>query len=119
MAFRIRHICAAAIVFALLPAAAEAQGYRGYPYSIMTPEGTAASHHRGAARHGSGATHQVSPAPETAAEPHRPSLLGRERFIAIVEQNGDCIVCQIRDGEIGLAVKIVVGDRNRGWAATG
>ena len=88
VAFRIRHICAAAIVFALLPAAAEAQGYRGYPYSIMTPEGTAASHHRGAARHGSGATHQVSPAPETAAEPHRPSLLGRERFIAKLHRRG-------------------------------
>jgi hypothetical protein len=90
MAFRVRHICAAAMVCALLPTAAEAQGYPGYPYSIMTPEDGAASHHRGAARHGTGATHQVSPAPETAAvtEPHRPSLLGREKFIAKLHRRG-------------------------------
>jgi hypothetical protein len=90
MAIRVHHICAAAILCALLPTVAEAQGYPGYPNSIMTPEGAAASYHRGAAHHGGGATHQGNPAPETAAvtEPHRPSLLGREKFISKVHRRG-------------------------------
>jgi hypothetical protein len=74
---------------AFIPAAAAGQGYPGFPYSIMTSERGASSHHRGAARH---ANVKTKTAPETAAvtqsqlEPQpqlqHPNLLGREKFIS-------------------------------------
>src|SRR5438270_10713921 len=42
MAFRFHEICAAVMVAAIAPVAALAQGYQGYPYTIMTPDRGAA-----------------------------------------------------------------------------
>ncbi len=84
MAIRIRHICALAILCALLPQAAQAQGYPGYPYSIMTPQRGFGIHQRAVPHRGTGAT-ETMPA---ATEPHHPSLLGREKFIAKLHRRG-------------------------------
>lgn len=85
MAIRFHHICAAAILCALLPGVAEAQGYPGYPYSIMTPERGAAIHQRAVPHRGARAS-ETAPAP--AAATHHPSLLGREKFIAKLHRRG-------------------------------
>jgi hypothetical protein len=62
-----------------------AQGYPGYPYSIMRPES-------GAGAHQHALPHRRSSTPETTtaatAPPHRPSLLGREKFIAKLHRRG-------------------------------
>ena len=42
MAIRFRHIFLAALLAAIPPVAALAQGYPGYPYTIMTPDRGAA-----------------------------------------------------------------------------
>jgi len=83
MAIRVHYICAAAILCALLPKAAEAQGYPGYPNSIMTPE-------RGSGIHQRAGTHRGTSAAETtsAIQPHHPSLLGREKFISKLHRRG-------------------------------
>lgn len=86
MKLRVHHICAAAILCALLPEAAGAQGYPGYPYSIITPE-------RGGSAH-SVLRHRRNGAPDTtvtsanAAPPHPASLLGHEKFIAKLHRRG-------------------------------
>ncbi|MGN6747679.1 MAG: hypothetical protein ACTHJS_03710 [Xanthobacteraceae bacterium] len=85
MKFRVHHICAAAILCALLPGAAAAQDYPGYPYSIMTPERGAAPHQR-ALPHRRGSPSETTPA--APAPQHRPSLLGREKFIAKLHRRG-------------------------------
>jgi hypothetical protein len=83
MTFRFRHICLAALLAAVSPVAALAQGYQGYPYTIMTPERGAAIGHRAAAlRHGNGAVQA------TATAPRHPSLLGREKFISKLHRRG-------------------------------
>jgi hypothetical protein len=67
----------------VVPTCVSAQGYPGYPYSIMTPE-------RGAI-HQRGSTHRRVSAPETApavARSHPPSLLGHEKFIAKLHRRG-------------------------------
>jgi hypothetical protein len=79
MAIRFRHIFLAAIP----PVAALAQGYPGYPYTIMTPDRGAATDYRVAAmRHGNGAVQATDTAP------HHPSLLGREKFISKLHRRG-------------------------------
>jgi hypothetical protein len=79
MAIRVPCISAAIILCVLLPKAAEAQGYPGYPNSIMTPE-------RGTHR-GTNAAETTS-APALASRSHRPSLLGREKFVAKLHRRG-------------------------------
>jgi len=69
----------------ILPTIVRAQGYPGYPYSIMTPE-------RGAGAHQRAPSHRRSTTPkamtQALAPPHRPSLLGREKFIAKLHRRG-------------------------------
>jgi hypothetical protein len=74
------------VIAVVVPAYTLAQGYPGYPYSIMTPEG-AASHHRGmATRHGN--KRNSAPAPAATPQPQHPSLLGREKFISKLHRRG-------------------------------
>src|SRR5690349_23912079 len=87
MPIPIHHICAAAILCALVPKAVGAQGYPGYPYSIMTPERGAAIH-RHELRHRRETARESEAATAPAAQPHRPSLLGREKFIAKLHRRG-------------------------------
>jgi hypothetical protein len=83
MAIRFRHIFLAALLAAIPPVAALAQGYPGYPYTIMTPDRGAAIDDRVAAmRHGNGAVQATDTAP------HHPSLLGREKFISKLHRRG-------------------------------
>ena len=83
MVFRFRHICLAALLAAVSPVTALAQGYPGYPYTIMTLDRGAAIDHRAAAmRHGNGAVQATSTAPQ------HPSLLGREKFISKLHRRG-------------------------------
>jgi len=60
-----------------------AQGYPDYPYSIMTPE-------RGTGVHQRALPHRRGPSKATtsAAPQQRPSLLGREEFIAKLHRRG-------------------------------
>jgi hypothetical protein len=90
MSTRVHHICAVAILCALLPQTARAQGYPGYPYSIMTPERGSGIHQRAVRHRGTSAaeTMPVTSATPAATEPHRPSLLGREKFIAKLHRRG-------------------------------
>jgi hypothetical protein len=83
MAIRFRRIFLAALLAAIPPVAALAQGYPGYPYTIMTPDRGAAIDDRVAAmRHGNGAVQA------TATAPQHPSLLGREKFISKLHRRG-------------------------------
>jgi hypothetical protein len=87
MAIRVHHICAAAILCALLPKAAEAQGYPGYPNSIMTPERGSGIHQRAGAHRGTSEPETTS-ATAPAMQPYHPSLLGREKFVAKLHRRG-------------------------------
>jgi hypothetical protein len=90
MVIRVHHICVLAILCALLPQAAQARGYPGYPYSIMTPERGSGIHER-AVRHRGASAAETTPATPTATaatEQHHPSLLGREKFIAKLHRRG-------------------------------
>jgi hypothetical protein len=87
VAIRVPYICAAIILCALLPKAAEAQDYPGYPNSIMTPERGSGIHQRVGTHHGTSAAETTS-APALASRPHRPSLLGREKFVAKLHRRG-------------------------------
>jgi hypothetical protein len=87
MIIRVHHICAAAILCALMPKAAAAQGYPGYPNSIMTPERGSGIHQRAGGHRGSGVP-ETTPAAAAATEPHRPSLLAREKFVAKLHRRG-------------------------------
>jgi hypothetical protein len=71
----------------IVPAGARAQGYSGYPYSIMTPERGAAIH-RHELRHRRETTRETEAATAPAAQPQRPSLLGHEKFIAKLHRHG-------------------------------
>jgi len=84
---RTRWLAITTAIAVIVPAYARAQGYSGYPYSIMTPERGAAIHHRSAHRT-TGAVQTTKPAPAPAAEPHHPSLLGREEFIGKLHRRG-------------------------------
>jgi hypothetical protein len=84
MAIRVHVICIG--LMALLPAAGHAQGYPGYPYSIMTPERGAGMHQRSSAHRGASGA-ETTPAAAT-IQPHHPSLLGREKFIAKLHRRG-------------------------------
>jgi hypothetical protein len=86
MAIRVHDICIGLMVWAMMPAAAQPQGYPGYPYSIMTPERGAGIHQRGSTHRGARAA-ETAPA-TTATEPHHPSLLGREKFVAKLHRRG-------------------------------
>jgi hypothetical protein len=93
MVIRVHHICALAILCVLLPQAAQAQGYPGYPYSIMTPERSSGIHQRAVQHRGASAAETTpatpaTPATTAATEPHHPSLLGREKFIAKLHRRG-------------------------------
>lgn len=90
MAICVHHICAAAILCTLLPQAAQAQGYPGYPNSIMTPERSSGTHQRAVRHRGASEaeTVPVSPAAGAASQPDHPSLLGREKFIAKLYRRG-------------------------------
>jgi len=87
MAIRVHYICAAAILRALLPKAAEAQGYPGYPNSIMTPERGSGIHQRAGA-HRSASAPETTSATAAAIQPYHPSLLGREKFAAKLHRRG-------------------------------
>lgn len=90
MVIRVHHICALAILCVPLPQAAQAQGYPSYPYSIMTPERGSGIHQRAVRHRGASAaeTTPATPATTAATEPHHPSLLGREKFIAKLHRRG-------------------------------
>jgi hypothetical protein len=87
VAVRGPYICAATILCALLPQAAEAQGYPGYPNSIMTPERGSGIHQRAGTYRGTSAF-DTKPATVAASPPRRPSLLGREKFVAKLHRRG-------------------------------
>jgi hypothetical protein len=89
MAIRVRHIGVALMLCTLLAEAAQAQaqGYSGYPNSIMTPERGARTHQRGFAHRGVSAP-QTTPETTAATPPRRPSLLGREKFVAKLHRRG-------------------------------
>jgi hypothetical protein len=87
MAFRVHHVWPALILYAILPSAAHAQGYPGYPYSIMTPERGAAAHQRAPA-HRRVTARDSTTTSAAATQPHRPSLLGHEKFIAKLHRRG-------------------------------
>jgi len=87
MAIRVYALCAALMPCLLAAGMAHAQGYPGYPYSIMTPERGAGVHQRGSA-HPDASTVEITPATAAASQPHRPSLLGREKFIAKLHRRG-------------------------------
>ena len=90
MIIRVHHICVAAILCTLLPKAAATQGYPGYPNSIMTPERSFAAHRHSGAHRGTSAPEAVPvpPAAAAASEPHHPSLLGHEKFVAKLHRRG-------------------------------
>ncbi len=85
MAIRFFYLCTAVILCLFAPGAAQPQGYPGYPYSIMTPERGAGAHRHALQHRRSGTSETTAPA---AAPPHRPSLLGREKFIAKLHRRG-------------------------------
>src|SRR5262249_43942779 len=70
----------------LAPTHASAQGYPGYPYSIMTPEYGAGTHR--ALRHGRNGAPDTTVTTANAAQPHRASLLGHEKFVAKLPRRG-------------------------------
>jgi hypothetical protein len=89
MAIRAHHICVGLMLWALMPAAAHAQGYPGYPNTIMTPERGSGIHQRAVRHRGTSASEAPTPATSPAAtQPHHPSLLGREKFIAKLHRRG-------------------------------
>jgi len=87
MDIRVLYISAALMMYAFAPASAHAQGYPGYPYSIMTPEHGAGAHQRSVTHRGAGAV-ETTPITAATSQPHRPSLLGREKFIAKLHRRG-------------------------------
>ncbi|MBO0717594.1 MAG: hypothetical protein J2P55_09725 [Rhizobiales bacterium] len=91
MNFRVHHIYTALVLGALAPVAAHAQGYPGYPYSIMTPERRVPIHQHGRTHRGTSATETI-PATATTTpavtEPYHPSLLGREKFMSKLHRRG-------------------------------
>jgi hypothetical protein len=87
MAIRFCYFCTVLTLCLLAPGAAQAQGYPGYPYSIMTPEGGGAAPQR-ALPHRRSSTSETMAAPPAAAPARRPSLLGREKFIAKLHRRG-------------------------------
>jgi hypothetical protein len=70
----------------LAPTHASAQGYPGYPYSIMTPEYGAGTHR--ALRHGRNGAPDTTVTTANAAQSHRASLLGHEKFVAKLHRRG-------------------------------
>jgi hypothetical protein len=77
--------CALALIASEVAPAA-AQGYQGYPYSIMTPEPGTAGHHRATA---------VAP-----ARSPRASLLGREKFVAKLPRSPKVFVSHSSSGSV-------------------
>jgi hypothetical protein len=88
MAIRFRHIFLAALLAAIPPVAALAQGYPGYPNSIMTLERGSGIHHQRAGTHRGSSAPEMTPATVAAIQPHHPSLLGREKFISKLHRRG-------------------------------
>jgi hypothetical protein len=85
MSIRSDSLCAALMFCLFASGAAQAQGYPGYPYSIMTPERGAGAHQRALQHRRSTTSEPMMPA---AVPRHRPSLLGREKFIAKLHRRG-------------------------------
>jgi hypothetical protein len=83
MAFRFRIICLAVTLFAGSAAGTFAQGYPGYPDTIMAPEHGSAYHRAEATRHGRGEEEASQ-----AARARLPSLLGHEKFIRKLHRRG-------------------------------
>ena len=91
MVILVRHIVAGLMLWALMPAAAQAQGYPGYPYSIMTPEHGFEIHQRPIRQRGTKATETTRAMGATnsaTTQPRRPRLLGREIFVAKLHRRG-------------------------------
>jgi hypothetical protein len=72
-------------IVVVVPPHAKAQGYPGYPYSIMTPERGAGTDQRALPRRQVRIRETKAAA---AVEPHHPSLLGHEKFIAKLHRHG-------------------------------
>jgi hypothetical protein len=87
MTIRFTYLYTVLLLCLVAPGVAQAQGYPGYPYSIMTPERGAAAQPRPLPHRHSGRS-ETSPAPPATAVSHRPSLLGREKFIAKLHRRG-------------------------------
>jgi hypothetical protein len=84
---RIHLVCCCALaLIASQVAPAAAQGYQGYPYSIMTPEPGTAGHNRA-----------TTAAP--ARSPHG-SLLGREKFVAKLHRGPKVFVSHGSSGSV-------------------
>jgi hypothetical protein len=83
----IRICCCALALLSAASRSVAAQGYEGYPYSIMTPEpGTKSGHHRA-----------------TVAAPGRApraSLLGREKFVAKLHRPPNVFVTHGSSGSV-------------------
>ena len=91
MVIRVRHIAAGLMLWALLPAASQAQGYPGYPHSIMTPEPGFGIHQRPIRHRGTkatGTTRAMAATNWATTQPRHPRLLGREIFIAKLHRRG-------------------------------
>jgi len=86
MPFRIHYVWATLTLYAIVPTPALAQGYPGYPYSIMTPERGAA--HQRVPTHRHITAHDSTATTAAATQPRGPSLLGHERFIAKLHRRG-------------------------------
>jgi hypothetical protein len=85
---RTRWLAITTAIAVIVPTCARAQGYPGYPNSIMTPERGAPLHQRRGAHRGASTVQTTKPAPAPAAQPHHPSLLGREEFIGKLHRRG-------------------------------
>jgi hypothetical protein len=84
MIFRLGMICFAAMLSAASAVTSFAQGYPGYPNTIMSPERSLPMGHRTpASRPGHGAVKTSE-----AAAPSHPSLLGHEKFISKLHRRG-------------------------------
>lgn len=95
MIFRIHHACGfalalALVLFAIASVSAMAQGYEGYPYSIMTPEPGTTNRHRAA--RSTRTRHVKTPArPVTPLAEH----LGHKRFYATRGSSGLVLPTQL------------------------
>ena len=91
MVIRIRHIAVGLMLWASMPVAAQAQGYPGYPYSIMTPERGYGIRQHPIRHRGTKVTETTAATAATtppATQPRHASLLGHEKFITKLHRRG-------------------------------
>ena len=74
------------VIVVIAPTHVRAQGYPGYPYSIMTPERGTGSH-QPVLRHRRNGIPDTTVTTANAAQPHA-SLLGHEKFVAKLHRRG-------------------------------